>query len=362
MRAVAFRTPGLIPIEAFTTTGVNVKIVDNPIGFFGTGLKYVVAVLARHGIRLRVFIGGVEYEFYSKPKKFRGVEFQWIMMKKRRSVTGRWGARELSYTTEYGKNWELWQVLRELESNTRDERGASEHWQFATELVRCADDESVIVVESDEFAEVYNTQLRQVFLDETRDLRSEGPLLRIYNRPSKHLYYRGLRVYDLEIPSKYTYNIISKHELTEDRTLKYVYSARSVIARHLVTSTDRELIREIATAGPNHFEDKIDFDFVYETPSKEFMDVIRELKYTRANFGRGFSTYFGRYDTQESARDRRARLPIVDQWQEWLRISNPFDEELEDLVRRTISEIKRLSARVEELERRQELQLAPDLD
>ena len=46
-RAVAFRTPGLIPIEAFTSTGVNVKIHDNPIGHFGTGLKYAVAVLLR---------------------------------------------------------------------------------------------------------------------------------------------------------------------------------------------------------------------------------------------------------------------------------------------------------------------------
>jgi hypothetical protein len=348
MKGAAFRTQGSIPIEAFTMTGINVKLHENPIGYFGTGLKYAVAVLARHGLRMRVFVDGVEYEFYTRRSKFRGVDFDFLMMKKRKSLTGRWGACQLSYTTEYGKNWELWQVLRELESNTRDEAGAS--WLITTESQLAevvessvvARGHSTILIEGEAFAEVYHQFLSNIFLPEQlMEPRLETPAIRIYNQPSKHLYYRGLRVYDLEIPAKYTYNIVSQHELTEDRTLKYVYSARATVARALVRCTDKQLIREIATAGANHFEDKIDFDFVYESPSKEFMEVIRDLKYSKTRLGGGFGLYYDRYNVEhESPRVRRAKLPIVDQWREWLKINNPFDDELTELVGKTIDRLE----------------------
>jgi hypothetical protein len=104
--------------------GANVKVVDNPIGQFGTGLKYAVAVILRHGGTVRLFIETEEYEFYVHEKDFRGKELQTVRMRKRHGTLARWmSSRQLPFTLNYGRNWELWQAYRELESNARDERG-----------------------------------------------------------------------------------------------------------------------------------------------------------------------------------------------------------------------------------------------
>lgn len=58
MSVVQFRTPGLIPLEAFDTMGISAKVGDHPIGRFGTGLKYAVAVILREGGIIRLFRPG----------------------------------------------------------------------------------------------------------------------------------------------------------------------------------------------------------------------------------------------------------------------------------------------------------------
>ena len=46
---IVFENPGEIDIRSISTFGVSVKEGDNPIGFFGTGLKYAIVVLLRTG-------------------------------------------------------------------------------------------------------------------------------------------------------------------------------------------------------------------------------------------------------------------------------------------------------------------------
>src|SRR4051812_45010022 len=129
-RAVVFKNDGVIPIEAFTQFGINDKpATDNPIGFFGTGLKYAVAVLVREGFTVEVWRGINKYTFYSKTKKFRTKDFDMIRMKiEKRSTLASFfkpSYVELPYSTEYGKTWQLWQVFRELYSNVLDENGTA---------------------------------------------------------------------------------------------------------------------------------------------------------------------------------------------------------------------------------------------
>lgn len=336
-KAVIFRTPGLIPIEAFTMFGVNAKPnSSNPIGFFGTGLKYAVAVLLRHGINLRVFIGPTEYEFYSKRADFRGTDFDYVIMRKRNSMFKKWTSTTLSFTTLHGKTWELWQALRELESNTRDEGGEStvdDHWGFVP-----APGESLIVIESDEFARVYEEQLDHIFLPiKSLTLRDASKTLEVYNQPSKYIYYRGLRVYDLETPTMYTYNFLQKMDLTEDRTLKYVFEARAAIARHVSRSKDEKLIHSIVGAEEKFFEHKIDYDFVYDAPSEEFMNVIK----TRRRRNLPVSSYAGGFYSKYSPPDRKPlkEMTIVEQWQWWLDSGKINDEELRALIVKTIDKL-----------------------
>ena len=48
-RTIIFENPGEIDPVAIITFGINVKESDHPIGFFGTGLKYALAILLREG-------------------------------------------------------------------------------------------------------------------------------------------------------------------------------------------------------------------------------------------------------------------------------------------------------------------------
>ena len=48
---IIFQNKGLIDVHAISIMGVSVK-EDNSIGFFGTGLKYAIAVLLREGIKI----------------------------------------------------------------------------------------------------------------------------------------------------------------------------------------------------------------------------------------------------------------------------------------------------------------------
>ena len=126
-QCVVFTTPGLIPLEAFTTFGVNAKPNStNPFGYFGTGLKYAIAVCLRNGCKVVLWRGDIKYTFYVSTKDFRGKDFDFVRMKKEtRNFAGLWASSytQLPFTLELGKNWELWQAFRELETNTRDENG-----------------------------------------------------------------------------------------------------------------------------------------------------------------------------------------------------------------------------------------------
>lgn len=153
---IIFQNQGLIPIDAFTTFGINAKPnSDNPIGYFGTGLKYAVAVTLRLGGTFRLFRGIEEYEFYLKEKDFRGKSFQTVRMRKRKSLMARWSYDKLPFTTELGKNWKPWMAIRELESNTRDENG---HSCLFHEHDDPHPDYTMIIIECPEMEEAYRAK------------------------------------------------------------------------------------------------------------------------------------------------------------------------------------------------------------
>ena len=54
---VVFENTGEIDILSISSFGVSVKEGDSPIGFFGTGLKYAIAVLLRHNQKITAYCG-----------------------------------------------------------------------------------------------------------------------------------------------------------------------------------------------------------------------------------------------------------------------------------------------------------------
>jgi len=63
MKTIIFKNNGIIDLDFIRSFGVSVKENDNPIGFFGTGLKYAIAILLREKQEVSVFLGKEEYKF-----------------------------------------------------------------------------------------------------------------------------------------------------------------------------------------------------------------------------------------------------------------------------------------------------------
>lgn len=214
---VVFSNPGEIDIAAVTTLGVSVKEHDSPIGLFGTGLKYSIAVLLREGLEIQLRSGKAEYAFMLKEQRIRGEDFKIVHMIER---TGEetWGnIQSLHFTTAYGRNWTLENVYRELWSNMRDERGRVEltsEW----ELPPPAEGQTEIIVKGERFAEVHNNRW-DFLLNPARQCLAATPQLEIYAPGGKAVFYRGIKALELSEPALFTYNIVEKHQLTEDRTL-----------------------------------------------------------------------------------------------------------------------------------------------
>lgn len=303
MVCVVFKTPGKLDLKSLTTFGMNSKPnTKNPIGYFGTGLKYAIAVLLRNKIPVTFWIGTKQYDFYVKEVEFRAKGFSQVMCRARQSLF-KWRYTTLPFTTELGKNWELWQAFRELESNTRDENGTTELWNDSPagasfeEIVPISAETTTIVVYGDAFADCWKDR-DKTFLPGglSKYMYADTGTIQVMEQPSKHIYYRGLRVYDLQKPSLYTYNLLSPVELTEDRTLKYEWSANMAIAQQIVQSTDAKAIAKILEADPDKFyEGNLDFDGLFTTPGPTFLEIMRKKKARDGKVLPRARTYYERF-------------------------------------------------------------------
>lgn len=329
MTCIVFETPGELDLKAITTFGMNAKPnTKNPIGFFGTGLKYAIAVLVRNQIPVTIFIGQKQYDFYVKDIEFREKGFGIVMYKARQGLMERWRYHELPFTTELGKTWELWQAFREIESNTRDENGRTYHDTADISQHIGKAGFTKIIVGGDAFAQVW-AERDKVFLPGGLTTYDSDSNLQIMKQPSNHLYYRGLRVMDLEKPSMFTYNILSRVDLTEDRTLKYPYQASQVIAGYIVRSKDKEMVAKILSTDPEKFyEGRLDFDYVWESPSETFMEIMRKKTQRAAATDRPVSvlprasSYYSRYAPPPPP------TPIPDEQKLWFKLQEMLDSGL----------------------------------
>lgn len=265
-RYVAFRTPGLIPLESFTTFGVNAKPNSkNPFGYFGTGLKYAIAVLLRNGCTVVLHRGNAEFTFYPKRSDFRGRDFDFVRMR-RRNVLGNFTYHSLPFTLELGKNWELWQAFRELETNTRDENG--ETFLTTDEYYPAPhSDRTCILVSGEKFVDEF-LDMGKHFLADGKTVR-EDEAIQVIDRPSNHIYYRGVRVMDLKEEAEFTYNILRQIDLTEDRTVKYPFLVETMIAEHIMESEEPDFVSRAVTT--QRWESRgLGYGYASATPSATF--------------------------------------------------------------------------------------------
>lgn len=265
---IVFKNKGLIDLRAVSTFGVSVKATDNPIGFFGTGLKYALAVLLRNNQKVTIWRGNERFDFASRPTDFRGQNINMICM----------NDVEMGFTLELGKNWEMWMAFRELWCNTIDENGdifqhKDQYMDMSTYMPE--DDTTLITVEGEKFEEIYRNRGEYILLTEPKIVSDE---VDVHRGQGGSLFYKGVSVFKLPFPAGYNYNLKIPLMLTEDRTLRYEYQARNAIASLVLESTDEEFIKEFITRGDGSYEHLIDFCNSGGDPEQTFLNVVGKLR------------------------------------------------------------------------------------
>jgi hypothetical protein len=267
-----FQNEGLIDIQAVTTFGVSSKECNNPIGFFGTGLKYALAVITRLGGNVIIYRGTARHTFYSRTKTIRVNQFEVLHM----------DGKQLGFTTELGKTWEPWQAYRELACNTYDENG---------KIYRVEEDG--VWAEKDYVKKGFTTivvrcpELDEVYLDNdifvTGEPLEESDDIKIYEGVSDYIYYRGVKAYSLNKPSLYTYNILGECDLTEDRTLKYSFEWAAYIQKYLTRHASKEMLQKVLSAKDSYLDYQFNFESL-NSFSDNFLDVCGRNYNKRSGF------------------------------------------------------------------------------
>lgn len=260
---ITLRNPGLIDLDAIRIMGVNVKETDSPIGYFGTGLKFAIATLLRTGHKVILWRGEERIEFSAQPIEIRGKVFQTVYM----------GEEKLAFTTDLGKNWEVWMAFREIYSNMLDEGGHAQ-----SSRIKPAKGQTLFEIHGEAFAKCYALR-DEIFLN--KPLLDASAEVSVHEGMSNTVFYRGVRVHRLEKPSFFTYNLEGDRTLTEDRTLAYAWSVDNAVSLWLRKhASEQDLMKIIEEAGEEFFERNI---FMPDTsPSPTFRRVLaREINNSR---------------------------------------------------------------------------------
>lgn len=257
-----------IDLNAIAIMGVNVKIGSNPIGHFGTGLKYAIATLLRTGHRVRLRVGQNDMQdlwidFTAEDIQIRGTPFQIIKM----------GEERMGWTTALGKNWEVWQAYRELYCNALDEQG------------KITDDERIVNESYGTIFAVSGGKIEEAHAARHSIFTSGVPIWRgenveIYEGEGDPIFYRGVRAASPGYTPQFRYNILSKLDLTEDRTIKHEYMISHYVGMAVAECDNEEIIERIICADPKGSWEGANLTFtgVTDKPSPAFMNVCSRLR------------------------------------------------------------------------------------
>ena len=281
---ILFENDGEIDIRAVTTFGVSSKEGDNPIGMFGTGLKYAIAILLREGCDVSIFIGEDLYDFSARPERIRVDDFNTVWMRSYAFAEDEGGdvcAMEpvdtrLGFTTHLGVNWELWQAYRELYCNCIDEGGRVID-EFDDEDLEGEKGKTKVMVEGPKFDAIHRE--RDEFILNPGSLGNwamAGEAHGYVRHAGNRIFYRGMRAMETSKPCMLLWNITRETMLTEDRTIRFDFEAKRRICNTIVQAEDEDWIRQLVTADESWFESDLDYTHSTAIAGECFKTVVRQ--------------------------------------------------------------------------------------
>jgi len=291
-------------MRGITVFGVCAKPnTKNPIGYFGTGLKYAIAVLLRAGCIVELNRGDENFVFTVNIEDFRGEGINRVFM----------NGEPLPFTTELGRNWAPWMAYRELACNAYDENGG-------VGLVEREDykDWTGWVIEGDVIEAAYK-QHDKIFLSSEPLHKLKDLELHDNIDGGEYIYHKGIRVYKLSKPSLYVYNLTGKLELTEDRTATNMSMIHLRIAQGIAKSESPSLIRQVLLANERFFESTIDYHWWSVEPGEVFNKVIVRLIGMNTSFNSSAKSVYRRDNPKDEppATIQIERIPMEQRRKLW---------------------------------------------
>jgi len=266
MSIVVFENTGEMDIRSFKTFGISAKETKNPIGYFGTGLKYAIAILLREKHQITIQSGEQVFEFGLSTTKVRNQEFEIVTC----------NGEELPFTIDLGKNWKMWQAFREIYCNALDEQGETYVKLFTPKPTK---DVTRVIVKGKGFEDCFYRKDEIVLNLDKSLLCLEKQSVEVYDRKSEFIYYRGIRVAKLDFKTRLTYNFLNGIQLTEDRTLYSEASVKNQLCKVISALSNKKLLREILTIRKDfqeHYIDYEDLNYWGNWQGKEFAEVLQD--------------------------------------------------------------------------------------
>lgn len=288
-----FSNKGEVPLNAFKLLGASTKReVEGKIGFFGTGLKYSVALMLREGINFKAFIGDKEVKFGIRQSDFGGIKVGVI------TVNG----EKTSMTTDAGIDWQPWFAIREIYSNALDEGGTME----LTSDIKPAKGTTKIYVEmSPKLGDVSKNwqsyfamkreALEEIILSKgTSNERLYRILAKREGQQEFILFRRGIRVAKARnVNSLFDYDV-SHIKINESRVVENDWEGRQRAAEALAQSNKVEIVRQFVKAWTQdvlEHEDRF-WSYLYDDNwsiarngrfSQTWLDVLKPYRIVPSN-------------------------------------------------------------------------------
>lgn len=258
-------SPNHFDETALRIMGLSAKVNDNSIGRFGTGLKYAVAIILRTGGEITIERRSAPaITFRTSDAEFRGKAFVGIEM----DCGNGW--EKLPFTTDYGRDWDLWKAYRELVSNAYDEGG-----DVSDSLVA---DETVLEVRGlDEARKVHDL----IFLAHERKVMHRSPNLELSAGVCQSVYYRNIRGRDFPKPIPMQVNILREINLTEDRTIANEYQIRSILEHDIKHLMTEQMVEECFRS--RLWDNMACSMSSYDTPSEAFISTAKTSTFVPNN-------------------------------------------------------------------------------
>ncbi len=278
MKYIRIKNNGEIEPEALHLVGASTKRHDkSKIGQFGSGNKYALAYFLRNNYEIKVFAGKNEIKIDRISRKALGSKYNVI------TING----EATSITDEMGKDWTIWQAMREIYCNALDEGGCSIDTvdnivpiDGETHFYLSNTPDAVDFLEN--FDQYFATNKKVLFECPTgRILEKSGDKANIYRKGIKCMITNKSSLYD------YDFNDI---EIDENRLVKYFWKTEEKMWDMIYQCDLGDIVKHILKdCGKNEYMEgcisdiaSLDGDKISDT----FKDVVKNINVVPKSFSK----------------------------------------------------------------------------